>query len=571
MANDINISVGVFAGDALRDLARVQHQVQGVGNRISSTTKVLNQHEHAYNSVAVATNKWAKGALQQAGYQVGDFFLQVTNGTNAMQAFGQQGSQLLGIFGPIGAVAGAAVSIFAAFAVAMERSGAGASDLNDALSSLKETSSSLTSQMEMLRFGVDTEAEAQSLRWILNLRQQIASKTAEYTNTDRLESRQLLAEQIIGLKRELYAQEQIVKEIEKKREALRTANMINRGMQAVELGHARAMGQAEAHRIARAMAIYGQMIAIQNAQQFQVTSQAKFNERLSQSYIQMGKLLRESVKVRAELDAMANAAIDPQRFKLMGAYQLYASTRMAAPDVPPEPPKGGGAKTDPLKELRDQLALEEMLIGKTEAQRRVIQALGVDWKSYGSATLKSLVDQINRMSELNVLAERQQEIANVIEDSMSSAFMAMVDGTKSVKEAFRDMARSIIMKLYEVLVVQQMVNSILGFLGFSAGSTAPLSKIPGMARGGPITGGKPYIVGEKGPELVIPSSSGRVIPNDKLGGETVVVNQTINVSTGVQATVRNEIRSMMPMLAENAKAAVLDAKRRGGSYGRAMA
>ena len=45
MANDINISVGVFAGDALRDLAKVQSQVQSVGNRINSTTKVLNQHE----------------------------------------------------------------------------------------------------------------------------------------------------------------------------------------------------------------------------------------------------------------------------------------------------------------------------------------------------------------------------------------------------------------------------------------------------------------------------------------------------------------------------------------------
>jgi hypothetical protein len=54
------------------------------------------------------------------------------------------------------------------------------------------------------------------------------------------------------------------------------------------------------------------------------------------------------------------------------------------------------------------------------------------------------------------------------------------------------------------------------------------------------------------------------------GGDSVIVNQTINVSTGVQQTVRTEIKSLMPQIAESAKAAVADAKRRGGSYGRAF-
>jgi hypothetical protein len=55
------------------------------------------------------------------------------------------------------------------------------------------------------------------------------------------------------------------------------------------------------------------------------------------------------------------------------------------------------------------------------------------------------------------------------------------------------------------------------------------------------------------------------------GGDVVTVNQTINVTTGVQQTVRAEIKQLMPQIADSAKAAVLDAKRRGGSYGRAFA
>ena len=46
-----------------------------------------------------------------------------------------------------------------------------------------------------------------------------------------------------------------------------------------------------------------------------------------------------------------------------------------------------------------------------------------------------------------------------------------------------------------------------------------------MASGGPVTGGKPYIVGEKGPELFTPGVSGNITPNHALGGSTnVVVN-----------------------------------------------
>ena len=80
--------------------------------------------------------------------------------------------------------------------------------------------------------------------------------------------------------------------------------------------------------------------------------------------------------------------------------------------------------------------------------------------------------------------------------------------------------------------------------------------------GGPVTGGKAYLVGEKGPELVVPSRNAQVIPNNQVSGGGVTVVQNINISTGVQQTVRSEIRSLMPQIAESAKAAVFDAQRR---------
>ena len=107
---------------------------------------------------------------------------------------------------------------------------------------------------------------------------------------------------------------------------------------------------------------------------------------------------------------------------------------------------------------------------------------------------------------------------------------------------------------------------------FSSGATV-LGKV---ATGGAVNANQPYLVGERGPELIVPNSASTVMNSNNTrsalggGGETTIV-QNINISTGVQQTVRSEIRSLMPEIANSAKAAVADGKRRGGSYGRAFA
>lgn len=162
-----------------------------------------------------------------------------------------------------------------------------------------------------------------------------------------------------------------------------------------------------------------------------------------------------------------------------------------------------------------------------------------------------------------------ETVADMIGDKFGDAFMSMVDGTMKAKDAFRTMAADIIKELYRVFVVKQ----ITGFITNAITAAFPsFGGTPMKAIGGPVQRGNPYVVGERGPELFVPSRTGSIVPNDKMtGGGQVVVNQTINVSTGVQQTVRTEIKSLMPQIAESAKAAVADAKRRGGSYGRAFA
>lgn len=551
--------------NATAPLRNLQNEIEKTGNELKRTSGIA-------GSATKDFRKFALGGLQQAGFQVGDFAVQLANGTNKMQAMGQQLPQLLQIFGPIGSIVGAAVAVFAAYSVVMEKTAANATDLSAAMGDLNNMSKGLSSQMEMLRFGVDTEAEAAALRQIANLQSQAARKRQEYVDTDSLNTRLRLAEEIGALQKESATYELIVAEVNKKREALAQAKMVQEGLLAVQMAYYTNIGNAERERIATGDNIHKQMIAIQNANYEYIKSQKISIALLIQQYSLYGQIATSAA-------AIATAAQNTEYYKLGTLNQGMAGRAGAKGQGQAvnyslvEPKKtGGGSKEDPLKTLRDQLALETELLGKTEAQQRVIQALGIDWKKYGATTFEGLTQQIEQMNELNRVAEMQKQIADSVKSSMEDAFMGIIDGTTSAKDAFKSMAAEIIKELYRVLVVQQMVGQLGTATSAGTGLLGGIGRLLGFkAAGGPVTSGQPYMVGERGPEIIVPSRNGTVVPNSQLGGGGVTVVQNINITTGVQQTVRAEIKSLMPQIADSAKAAVLDAKRRGGSYGSAFA
>jgi phage-related minor tail protein len=63
-----------------------------------------------------------------------------------------------------------------------------------------------------------------------------------------------------------------------------------------------------------------------------------------------------------------------------------------------------------------------------------------------------------------------------------------------------------------------------GLLGSLASAAAGLFGLPGRATGGPVTGGRPYIVGERGPELFVPQGAGAIAPAGARGDVRVTVN-----------------------------------------------
>lgn len=98
--------------DTLSRTGRESSKASGALARTDKSTRQLS------TTTATSTKAFSvqKGALQQAGFQIQDFAVQVGGGTSALVAFSQQGSQLAGIFGPGGAVLGAVIAIGATVA-----------------------------------------------------------------------------------------------------------------------------------------------------------------------------------------------------------------------------------------------------------------------------------------------------------------------------------------------------------------------------------------------------------------------------------------------------------------------
>jgi len=82
------------------------------------------------------------------------------------------------------------------------------------------------------------------------------------------------------------------------------------------------------------------------------------------------------------------------------------------------------------------------------------------------------------------------------------------------KFKFKDFAASVLQDLAKIILKAQLLKAIQATLGFFN------LNIPGFAQGGNVQGNKPILVGEKGPELFVPPSAGKIVPNNQLGAKT---------------------------------------------------
>jgi hypothetical protein len=83
-----------------------------------------------------------------------------------------------------------------------------------------------------------------------------------------------------------------------------------------------------------------------------------------------------------------------------------------------------------------------------------------------------------------------------------------------------------------------------GLLGGLSGLLGSLLGSPGRATGGPVSGGRAYMVGERGPELFVPSSSGRIENLPGRGRDVRVAISVMTPSAGEPQVLRQSARQV---------------------------
>lgn len=482
-------------------------------------------------------------AMQQAGYQVQDFIVQVQGGTNPLVAFSQQASQLAGFFaGPWGAMIGLGIAALSGLAMAFSSTGAASDelrkdieeDVNSMLVKLRELQTGLNPNqqrlMDQLAAARAAEEEALSNR---NARYETLSALGTHPNDMGMgiEDRRLeAATQAVREAEQAYASytntlDQL-RQVEREKAQEEAANQAVaqeaiRTLEELDRQEQRAAEEAERRR--KAAEDYLTALGIQITNRQHIIGLEGEELLLAQQRIERETILRQ----------LAEGGLD------IMDYEVQSMLRQL-----------GLQHAGEIMQYRINKAREDGVKAQSEQER---------------------LDR-ERLARLQEEYKAVQGLTDGISKSFENAFMDIVDGTSSVKDAFRSLAADIIKQLFRVLVVQSLVGGFNWSTGEGSGIAGAIGgAIKGAkATGGPVLAGKTYLVGENGPELFTAPNNGNITPNNQMGGGVTVV-QNINVSTGVQQTVRTEIRQLMPQIAESAKGAVLDAKRRGGSYGKAFA
>ena len=142
----------------------------------------------------------------------------------------------------------------------------------------------------------------------------------------------------------------------------------------------------------------------------------------------------------------------------------------------------------------------------------------------GDMTIQQIVEQRNETKKLaeNALLvdEAFKQMSTTIGNDIKNGIAGLIKGTSTLGDLLNNVAD----RFLDVALNQALFGDILGAGGKKGGG---ILGFLGFANGGRPPVGKPSIVGERGPELFVPRSSGTIVPNNKLGGggsTSVVVN-----------------------------------------------
>lgn len=232
----------------------------------------------------------------------------------------------------------------------------------------------------------------------------------------------------------------------------------------------------------------------------------------------------------------ANAANDP---RVVGAIDASVSAADASARI-----KFTNEMTLAVHNQTDAFMLQANTIGATAGQTAKLsfelqqinaaQRAGVPVTAELRAQIEANGSSIGRMAEAVARAQESfralQEVGRVVSSNLEQAFASFMDGTKfSWKNFITDLQKDL-----AKLAFKEGLAGLFGSGQKGNNPTGIIGSLLGMfggfrADGGPVSSGKAYMVGERGPEMFVPRSGGSIVPSGGGRGGDTTIRMSVNL------------------------------------------
>lgn len=323
--------------------------------------------------------------------------------------------------------------------------------------------------------------------------------------------------------------------------------------------------------------------------QLMATDARKMLEKIADPLIPIRAMLKDIGELEILKDAEGNSVFSPDEIESLRGHLNGLIAEASSADLEEKFGAFQSAVEDtvtPLERATQQIADMQAILdsGNAEAMKFIFGTMDM---AEIEAIMQKLRDGLKDLKTdteetAATFAETMAPAIASLAHSFTNDFVAALTSGQNALSAFKDFAKSLVNQIIatflQMAVVNQILNAIFGrFDGFQALPTISFGggKTGESASGGAMMRGKPYLVGERGPEMFVPHTAGTLRNGNDTrsmmgGGRPIIVNQNLNFSTGVVPTVRAEVQRMLPAISEVTKVSVLEATQRGGNYRRGL-
>lgn len=202
-------------------------------------------------------------------------------------------------------------------------------------------------------------------------------------------------------------------------------------------------------------------------------------------------------------------------------------------------------------EVLDRLAeLEGALTSKQKERIATFIKLREAGDLNEAGYVRLMEDLLGKTEAVVAETAKLNDVAKDFGFTFSSAFEDIIVNGGDARDVIKSLEQDIIRMTTRLLVTQPMGNAISGMFSRGGATMAgggdifdafadSFIKLFGMSSGGPVMGGYPYLVGEKGPELFVPKQSGQIVPGGAPMGRSMVIN--VNVPSNTSGATAQQI------------------------------